>query len=386
MSARGIAHVLFRQKRKIALVMLAALAFGIAVAQSRPPAFRAQATLMAGSDRPDAARALAALFESADLHHAILARLGERLYPTLAPPARPAAFAAALAVTPDSGASLVRVGFQGRDPKLAAEALSALMAGVEASNRAVFQPEGQPAPETGLDRAALVDRRARVETDRIAAEAEAAAQADTLVVLKQRLAATPATIAVSAESERTRVVEEARAKLFELETREQELLGKYQDESAFVRRVRAERKKVEALLGDLMSTSDTRVTQGANPVHQALETEVFRVEAAAAKAASRARALAAQRTEIDAKLQKSAGRGGRAAAVEGIGVVQAAFAPPSPVGPGPVAIVGLALVIGLVAALIVAVLAQRFSTRFATPVEVERRLGLPVLTTIPRES
>jgi capsular polysaccharide biosynthesis protein len=42
--------------------------------------------------------------------------------------------------------------------------------------------------------------------------------------------------------------------------------------------------------------------------------------------------------------------------------------------------------IGVVLALLLAALAERFSTRIVTPADVERRLGLPVLTTIPRES
>jgi hypothetical protein len=207
-----------------------------------------------------------------------------------------------------------------------------------------------------------------------------------LAVLRKRLAATPAVIDLESATAGTRVVEEARAKLFELETREQELLGKYREESAFVTRVRDERRKVEGLLRELRADSDTRVTQGVNPVRQTLETDAFRAEAEMARASGRAQALAERIAEIDARLEALAGMGGRLAAVDGIGVVQTAFAPSRPVGPSRPAIIALSLGLGLVAALAVALLAHRFSTRFATPSEVERRLGLTVLTTIPRES
>lgn len=384
MSLRAAAHVLFRHKRKIALVMAVALAVGAALAWAVPPRYRAEATLMADARGGGGGAALAALLESADLHAAVLSGLGDRLYPGLPAARRRAAFAAALAVAPGRE-GLVRVRFDGSDPVLAARALEALLAGVEARNRAVFGGDGRDV-DPGAERAALTARRARLDGDRVAAEAEAAAGAATVAVLRRRLEETPATIAVSRESERSRVVEEARAKLFELETREQELLGKYTEQSTFVTRVRAERRKVETLLSDLMATSDTRTTQGANPVRQSLETELFRAEAAAAKASGHARALAGQVAAIDARLSGLAGRGGRAAAVDGIGVVQTAFAPARPVGPPPAVVLALALAAGLVAALVVALLAQRLSTRFATPAEVEHGLGLPVLTTIPRES
>ena len=196
----------------------------------------------------------------------------------------------------------------------------------------------------------------------------------------------PATIALSRESGRSRVVEEARAKLFELETREQELLGKFTEESVFVTRVRAERRKVESLLSELVAAGDARVVEGANPVRQEMEAELVRTEAAAATAAGRAQALAAELAEIDARLHGKSGAEGRMVPMTGFGIVQAAFAPPRPLGPPPAAMLALALGGGLVVALAVVLLAQRLSARFATPVEVERGLGLPVLTTIPRES
>ncbi|HSV28759.1 MAG TPA: hypothetical protein VLL76_04345, partial [Candidatus Omnitrophota bacterium] len=201
--------------------------------------------------------------------------------------------------------------------------------------------------------------------------------------------------------ERTRVVDEARAKLFELQTKEQELLGKYHEGSVFVQRVQGERRKVQSLLDQMLTTSDTRVTQGTNQVHQEIEKELFRAEAGLTTARSRSKTLARQLADIDRRLEtingaerlEAAARAAETAlgdhkgsAVDAIGVVQAAAAGSRPVGPGRAGIVAIAAAIGAVLAVALAALAQRLSSRFSTPADVERRLGLPVLTTIPRES
>ncbi|MCR6632697.1 MAG: hypothetical protein NVV74_23125 [Magnetospirillum sp.] len=75
-----------------------------------------------------------------------------------------------------------------------------------------------------------------------------------------------------------------------------------------------------------------------------------------------------------------------AAAIDGIGIVQSATAGSRPVGPTPAQIVGGAGALGAVLALLLALAAQRWSSRLSSPADVERRLGLPVLTSIPRES
>lgn len=424
MTARAVAQILFRHQRKMLACVVAALAVGGAAAALDEPRYRAEATLLAGSGD---SRALAALFESRDLHGQVLDDLGERLYPALAADLRGGAFASDLRVRPADGAPLVRLALDGPDPHDAARALAVLVAAVRARNEQVFAVAGEGgedlAEEARADLAALrkrlgvfdlaaerenlLGRRAQIQAQAEAAQAEAQSLGDTLTLLKARLATTPRTIELTSESERSRVVEEARAKLFELETREQELLGKYQENSVFVQRVRAESNTARRLLERLMDTSDTKITTGANQVYQHLETELVRIEAQWATAHSRSGTLARQLEDIDARLvslaenarhmaelERRSGEAERAlagaqagrSAIDGIGIVQSAAARTQAVGPGPLGILALAALAGLVLAVIVAALAQRLSDRFTTPAEIESRLGLKVLTSIPRES
>lgn len=429
MTARVVAQILFRHQRKMLVCLLAALAVGGVAAGMAEPRYRAEATVLAGSGD---AQALASLFESRDLHNRLLDDLGEMLYPALPPESRLEALKADLAVRPASnGSPLVRLALDGGDPQDAAKALAVLVAQVREHNEQVFGMVDPALAENGLieaerartelaamrkrlsvfdvaaERENLLARRGQIQAQAAAAEAEVQTLGDAMTMLKTRLASTPPTIELSSESERSRVVEEARAKLFELETREQELLGKYQETSVFVQRLRDQTTNARALLAQLMETSDTKVTKGANRVHQQLETDLVRTEAQWATAKSRMAALARQLEDVDSRLvllaenaremaeleRRSAEadrmlagpRQGRSA-IDGIGIVQSAAARTQAIGPGKLGIIGLSALAGLVLALIAASVAQRLSDRFTTPAEIERRLGLKVLTSIPRES
>lgn len=428
LSARVAAQVLFRHRRKMAAIVLASLSAGAALAVLKPVQWRAEAALMVEAARPDAAHALAALLDSRDLHRGIVGRHGERLYPALAEGDRIAAFADDLAIAAES--SVVRVSLDGRDPAAAAAALAALIDEMRVRNRAVFAPVAEPSGEAAKEAAAardalaafrkrhgvfdaaaerdsLLKRRSQLDAETAAAEAEAQAGGDRLAMLKARLADTPATIALATESERSKVAEDARGKLFELESREAELLGRYQESSVFVQNLRAEKRKVQGMLGELQTATQSRITNGTNPVHQDLEKEANRAEAALSSAKAKAKAGQRQLADLDRRLEALGGTARRLAeletalaqaearsgggkphgpAIDGIGIVQQASAAARPLGPGRLAIMAAAALAGFLLAALTAILAQRFSSRFATPAEIERRLGLPVLTTIPRES
>lgn len=430
MSARAVAHTLFRHQRKMLVTLLLCLGAGGALVTLTPVQWRAEATLLVEASRPDGAGALAAMLESRDLHTQVLDRLGDRLYPALPVAERPDAFRRDLRVRPAGDAALVRLSLDGADGRLAAEALADLLDRLAEKNRAVFTPQdagGELARQavqareklaafrkrTGItegsaDKASLIRRRGELDSESVAAEAEAAALGDRQAVLKARLAATPATIEISNESERTKVAEDARGKLFELQTREAELLGKYQDDSVTVQNLRAEKRKVEELLAKLEATTQNRVTSGTNPVYQELEKDAFRTEAALSAAKARLKSGQRQLAELDRRLDALAGaeraltdleqaaasadaqlvshRTGSGAAIEGIGIVSSAAAGSRPAGPPAWAVMVAAAGLGVVLAVLLAALAQRFSSHFVTPADVERRLGLPVLTTIPRES
>lgn len=429
MTPRAFAQILFRHRRKMLAVFLACLAAGGTYAVWRPVVWRAEAALLVEAGRPDGARTLAALLESRDLHRAVLEGMGARFLPAVPEAERAEAFAQALHIGIVDGAGLVRLSLDGPDGRLTAQVLAALLERLAEKNRTVFtsaDPGGDLARQAAeareklaafrrdlglsgdVSRESLSRRRGELDAAIAAAETEANALSDRLAVVKARLEATPATIEISTESADSPVADNARAKLFELQTKEAELLGKYQDDSVFVRNLRAEKSKVESLLAQLAGAPRSRVTSGTNPVHQELETDSVRTEAALSSARARLKAAERQKADLDrrlAVLEQSAGllarlereaasadarltarRGVSGAAIEGIGVVESATAAARPLGPAPREAMAMSAVAGLSLALLTAWLAQVSSSRLATPADVERRLGLPVLTSIPRES
>lgn len=411
MSARGVASFLYRHRAKLLASVAVSLAAGGGVVHEMPVRWRAEATVMVEAGRADGARALAALLESRDLHAVVLSQWGERLYPAAPAEARPELFARDLAISPADGAGVVRLALQGGNGDHATAALTALLDRLAEKNRTVFAAASDPAATAQAAQArealALLRKRAELDGEAQAAEAESGVLASRLAALKDRLATTPATIEISAESERSKVAEDARAKLFELQAREAELLGKYQDGSVFVQNLRNEKRKVEEMLGKLDTATQNRVVNGSNPVHQELEKESVRAEASLSAAKARAKNAQRQMAELDRRLDQLAvadrsiaglerlaaqaeARLGpprsSGAAIDGIGIIQTAGAGRHPIGPTPAQTMGLAGTIGALLGLSWAALAQVFSSRLSSPADVERRLGLPVLTSIPRES
>jgi len=417
MSARTVAHALFRHRRKTLAAIAVALACGGGWSLAHPPEWRAEATLLVDGGQADAARA-AALLQSRDLQRPVVERYGGRLLPAAAPEARLDAFGRKLTVASDSGAGLVRLRLDAAEPAAAAEALAALIDAARGAQAPAGESPDQARASaarqqiaawrrhTGLfdlaaERNALIGRRAQAESDATAAEAEAAALTDKLALYKDQLAKTPVTIELTNRSERSQVLEEARSKLFELDTKAQELLGKYQPSSPLVQAVETEKRAVEETMRRYDAPSEAQVENGANPVRQTLEQEALRASAALTAAKARARTLAAQKADVDrrlaaladgerelATLERNAAEAESrltAARIAGIRVVETAQARNGSVGLAAWQVLAATLAAGIAAALLVVAVAQRWSATLAAAADVERRLGLPVLTTIPRE-
>ncbi|CAA7612731.1 hypothetical protein [Magnetospirillum sp. UT-4] len=349
MSARGLAHLLFRRRRLMAAAMTLSLALGGAAALLLPERWRAEAVLLA---EPGRAGAVAAA----------LAARGP---------------GPSLSVAVDEPAAVVRLALSAASPAAAEAALAALVAGLS--------------DDRGGDTASRLEtlrRQQHLAAEAAAAGREAAVLADTLQVLRARLAKTPPTIALASRVERPEAAGEAEKRLFELQAREAELLGNYREDSAFVRNVREERGRVEALIAGLAQPVAGSVTSGPNPVHQQLEGEVVRTETALARASARERdakrLLAAAGPVLDPAALAADAERQSAPSAGAVAVLQPARAAAQP-GLSQGAVMGWAAAAGTVLALAAAGLAQALSSRFATPAEVERRLGLVVLTSLPRE-
>ncbi len=419
----NIPILLLQHKRKVLLTLVTSLVVG-ALFAARPQVWRAETAVLVDPPRPAAAEALSAILRSQDLHRQVLDRVGPRLFPSLAQDMRPLMFPQHLEVTASPDGSLLKVGLTGNDGAAVAEALAALLEGARSRNRVIFAATGgsdrlaaarealasfrqrHGLHDLRIEKEALVRRQGEAEAAVLSSETEAAALSGTLGSLKTRLAATPATISLANESERSKVAEDARSKLFELQAKEAELLGKYQPDSLFVRNVREEKRKIETLLSKLDVVTPSRSTSGANPLHQDLEKALFQTEAALSSVQARVRASRDQAKALAQRLDLLAGHEKTLRELEeavshaegevspssvstglaSFGVVDGLSAGSRPVGFSRLEIMGLSVGFGSLLSVLVAVLAGALSRRFSTPAEVERSLGLPVLATFPRES
>lgn len=213
--------------------------------------------------------------------------------------------------------------------------------------------------------------------------------------------------------ERDKVVVEAKAKLLSLQLAEQDLLKRYREDSRRVQDVRAEIRTVKVFLKEQEADISGKMETG-NPVYQQTELEMINTEAElrsqAAKAASLAQLLNQVGERIrtldlnerkfqtlkremsanekyyktyedrleEARISEDMNRNKLA----NISVIQAAAVPAKPIRPKKMLNLVLSLFIGSFGGLVVSFAAEQFSQGLSTPEGVEKRLGLPVLTTI----
>ncbi len=205
-----------------------------------------------------------------------------------------------------------------------------------------------------------------------------------------------------------------RQKLYDLEAKERELLGKYVEDHPFVRQIAEE---VAHMRKVHLKESDTRTrsTYEINPTWQTLQQDFWEENArlAALKATNtslkqqHAAVLADLRksnehsleiedlqrkadllsidyktyseklelARIDAALQKHQ--------ITNINVLQSATLTTKPIGPSKSLMAGMGILIALINGCGIALLADRFDASLKSPAEVEQTVGWPVLTSLP---
>jgi uncharacterized protein involved in exopolysaccharide biosynthesis len=206
-----------------------------------------------------------------------------------------------------------------------------------------------------------------------------------------------------------------RAQVFALRLRVLELKQKYRDENnAEVERVRKQADEAEEVLRK-QDTDREQVTEGPNRVYEETELALLRQEpiitALKAKAAAlktqldeqqvalrslnendlRVAQLAREQSQQDALYrrysenlaQAEIDRALEAERISNISIVQPATFEVEPVKPKVLINVAIGLVLAIVCGLGVPFLAERLDRSVKTPADVETRLGLPVLGTVP---
>ena len=232
--------------------------------------------------------------------------------------------------------------------------------------------------------------------------------------VKRQIQTVSQDVPLSTETERYRSVDEANGQLLTLQLKEQELLRKYTESNQLVVSVRREIQIVQAFINGQQQDIKGRIRTGQNVVYQDLERELLKLQAELpsqeAKAASLRGQIAQLNLEIprldmtemqlenlkrdmavndknyrtyvekvedalileDLNRQKSAN----------ISVIQEPTVPADPVKPRKLLNIALGLILGVFAALGLAFASEFSAQGLSTPESVERRLGVPVLTTI----
>jgi uncharacterized protein involved in exopolysaccharide biosynthesis len=194
------------------------------------------------------------------------------------------------------------------------------------------------------------------------------------------------------ETERYRVIDNAKANLLTLQLREQELLGKFRNDSRTVANLRKEihlvkefikeqeKKLVEAELGSLEANAATIKQQ-----LKQLDQELRALDLAERNLQILKRELATNENNYEtylgkfeqARISEELDR----QKIANIGVIQEAFIPSKPIRPRKALNIVLGFILGALSGLGFAFFSEYLSYGLSTPASAESRLGLPVLTT-----
>ncbi len=216
------------------------------------------------------------------------------------------------------------------------------------------------------------------------------------------------------QTERDRIIIEAKSKLLELQLKEQELKTKYTDKNKLVTDTRREIEIVGKFLKDQEEIIVGKVKTG-NPVYQSMETDLFRAEADLRSQGAKAAALSTQLRQIDEEIAALDRSGSKIqdlkraitineknylAYVErhedaqisdvmnrlklsNISVIEHAVVPAKPIKPNKLLNLLLGLMVGTASGLGYAYVKEKLAQTFSDPESVEKYLDVRVLVTVP---
>jgi uncharacterized protein involved in exopolysaccharide biosynthesis len=205
-----------------------------------------------------------------------------------------------------------------------------------------------------------------------------------------------------------------RARLYELQIKEQELLSKYTPTSTSVKEVRRQIEEAEALLAKEDPTR-TQVTTGVNPAYQDINLELIKESANQSSLEAKARVINSQlgsarselaelnRTEVmmvnlqrelsllDSKYRKYSDNLEQARIdqalltnkISNINVVQKPITSPEPVRPRKAMNIALGIFLGIFGGIGLAFFSEYLDHSLKIPRDVEEKLNLPTLASIP---
>ena len=215
------------------------------------------------------------------------------------------------------------------------------------------------------------------------------------------------------QTERDKIIVDAKAQLLNLQLKERELLGKYADSSRLVTNVRKEITMVTEFLRQQEEDISGKV-KTSNLVYQEAEKEALLAEAELSSESAREKTLSRQLSQLEGEIkaldlnEKRFQILKRVVAINdrnyrayvdrfeearisdnmnrqklaNLSVIQAATAPAKPIKPKKLINVILGVILGALSGLGCAFFSEYASQGLSTPENAEKRLGLPVLATV----
>ncbi|MFH1083559.1 MAG: GumC family protein [Pseudomonadota bacterium] len=263
-------------------------------------------------------------------------------------------------------------------------------------------------------RRALVKRIGDLEQELEGTESSLAASKAKVQVLRETLSGLPETL-VTQETVGTPNpgADLMRARLYDLQLKEQELLSRFTENSKQVQEVRRQIAEAQGLL-DKEERTRTQTTKGLNEAHKqvklALVTEEATFSSLEAKAREQRAQLSSSRGELkwvnDSEMRLAQAQRGKdiqeanyrkyyekleqaridnaleIEKISNISVVQPATYPAKPVRPRKALNLALGLFLGIFGGLGLAFFSEYMAQDLSTPESAEKRLGIPVLATI----
>jgi len=264
-------------------------------------------------------------------------------------------------------------------------------------------------------RSLLLSQRAELDTGTKNTENQVRELRRKVSSLKEQMRTLSERVELQTETERYKIVDDAKANLLALQLKEQNLLEKYSEDNRLVVSVRQELRIVKDFIRTQEEELKGKVTTGKNVVYQEIEEELIRSQADLSSQEAKYSTLQRQVGDVDRAIQDldlrenelenlrrelEANEKNYKTYVEkvedarisedlnrqkmaNISVIQVAAVPAKPIKPKKRLNVALGIILGGLAGLGLAFFSEYTSQGLSTPESAERRLGLPVLGTVP---
>ena len=475
-SLRDLMSILFKHKQKILIVFLATVVTVTAGSFLLPPTYEATSSLLVKFGREyiyqpevgersqdmrlvpfnqeEVINSEIQVLTSRDLIEKVINTLGiEKIYPDLTKnPSEKIApiemaileFQEKLSAEGIKKSNVIQISFQHKEPQIAAQAVNLLVDFFKEKHLQVFSDPRSSFLEQQLvtyeqklkesennlesfkqqhrvssldeQRSLLLKQRTDLDTSFKNAQNQIKELQQKLASLEKQMHTISESETLYTETDRYKVIDEAKAKLLTLQLQEQELLQKYNESNRLVVNVRKEIQMVKDFLHEQEAAIKGKVKTG-NAVYQEAEKEIMNTKANLSSQEARQASLKLQLAQLDREIQNFDLREKELQGLRreqgsneknyqtyqhkveearisddmnrqkmaNISVIQAAAVPTKPIKPKKALNILLSVILGAVSGLGYAFFSEYTAQGLSDPGEVERRLSLPVLVTISKK-